>query len=53
MWVLKLKGHILSSTLVKIEIVTKYKFDPYMGPVLDMISVLDLSSNKLTSTLQS
>ncbi|KAL0000114.1 hypothetical protein SO802_019716 [Lithocarpus litseifolius] len=41
----------LVNTLVKIEILTKYKFDLYMGPILDMISVLDLSSNRLTGEI--
>ncbi|XP_050285639.1 receptor-like protein 15 [Quercus robur] len=32
---------------VKIEIVTKYRLDLYRGRILDMMSVLDLSLNKL------
>ncbi|KAL0000271.1 hypothetical protein SO802_019873 [Lithocarpus litseifolius] len=44
-------SYINFNTLVKIEIVMKYRSDLYMGPVLDMILVLDLSSNKLTGYL--
>jgi len=38
-------GFEIEGSLVKIEIVTKYKFDPYMGPVLDMISVFHHGQN--------
>ena len=44
-------SYINFNTLVKIEIVTKYRSDLYMGPVLDRISVLDLSSNRLTGEI--
>ena len=36
---------------VEIEFVTKYKLDFYKGLILDMISLLDLSFNKLSGEI--
>lgn len=48
----KIEGSYINfNTLVKIEIVTKYGSDLYLGPLLDMISGLDLSSNRLTGEI--
>nr|XP_023914130.1 probable LRR receptor-like serine/threonine-protein kinase At4g36180 [Quercus suber] len=49
-WIIQGSGFLFPEQ-VEIEIVMKYRSDLYKGLILDMVSVLDLSFNKLTGEI--